>query len=374
MQVPFVDLKTQYDCIKPEIDRAIARVIENARFVLGEEAERFEDNFAEYCGAKCAVGVNSGTSALFLALRAANIGSGDEVITQPNSFIASAAAISHTGAIPVFVDSDSATHLIDVSKIERAITSRTKAIMPVHLYGQVSPMEEICSVAKKHGLFVLEDACQAHGATMGGARAGSLGHAAAFSFYPGKNLGAYGEAGAIVTSDEALAERVRRLRDHGSLEKYVHTEIGYNMRLEGIQAAVLQVKLTHLDEWNEARRAHAARYQELLGSIKGLTLPVTTPGHEHVFHLFVIRSRERDSFQQFLKERGVATLIHYPVPIHLQEAYRHLGLERGSFPQAESAAAEILSLPMYPELTDEQIGYVADTIKDFFAHFRNKTV
>ncbi len=367
MQVSFVDLRAQYARIKPEIDQAIARVIGSAQFVLGEETERFESDFARYCGAAHAVGVNSGTSALFLILKAAGIGPGDEVITQPNSFIASAAAISHTGATPVFVDSDPATHLMVVPKIESAITVRTKAIMPVHLYGQISPMEEIRSIAEKHGLFVLEDACQAHGAKHNGTRAGSFGNAAAFSFYPGKNLGAYGEAGAVVTSDRALAERVRRLRDHGSLEKYVHTEIGYNMRLEGMQAAVLNAKLGYLDEWNDARRAHATRYRELLGDIPGLTLPVAKPENEHVFHLFVVQTPERDALAAYLKERGISTSIHYPVPIHLQEAYRHCGLNVGSFPESESAAREILSLPMYPELSDGEITYVADAIKSFFS-------
>ncbi|MEK7560344.1 MAG: DegT/DnrJ/EryC1/StrS family aminotransferase [Patescibacteria group bacterium] len=366
MNIPFVDLGAQYNRIKPEIDAAIERVVRNSRFVLGEEVERFEADFARYCGAQYAVGVQSGTSALFLALAARGIGPGDEVITQSNSFIATAAAISHTGATPVFVDVDPATGLMDPALIQAAITTRTKAIIPVHLYGQIAPMYDILAVAKRHHLWILEDACQAHGALQNGKRAGSFGDAAAFSFYPGKNLGAYGEGGAVVTSDEALASRIRRLRDHGSPEKYVHAEIGYNMRLEGLAGAVLGVKLAYLDEWNTGRRNNANRYHEMLSGIAGLALPAAVEGNEHVWHLFTILTEQRDELQKFLKERGIATGIHYPIPIHLQKAYVGLGHAHGSFPATERMARETLSLPMYPELTQEQIRYVATAIKEFF--------
>lgn len=365
MNIPFVDLKAQYAVIKEEVDHAIGRVLRETQFVLGPEVERFEQDFAAVSGVKYAVGVNSGTAALFLALLAKGIGRGDEVITQPNSFIATAAAISTTGATPIFVDIDRETHLIDVEKIESAITPQTKAIIPVHLCGQMAPMEKIIEIAYKHDLFVLEDACQAHGAKQKGKSAGSFGHAAAFSFYPGKNLGAYGEAGAVVTNDEGIYHAVQELRDHGSSQKYIHKRIGYNMRMEGIQGAVLNVKLPHLERWNMLRNKHAEYYDRLLIDIPDVTIPVIRAGNEHVFHLYVIRYPKRDALQDFLKKRGIATGIHYPIPIHLQEAYASLNLARGSFLNTEMVAEQILSLPIYPELVDEQIEYVVEQIREF---------
>ena len=364
--VPFVDLKKQYQTIKEEIDEALRSVIENANFILGPSVENFEKKFAEFCGVKYCVGVNSGTAALHLALLAAGIGVGDEVITQPNSFIATAEAVSHTGAKPVFVDINPDTYLMDVSKLEAAITSKTKAIIPVHLYGQVSPMKEILETAKKYNLFVLEDACQAHGATQDGKRVGSFGDAAAFSFYPSKNLGAYGEGGAVVTNNEELAVKIRMLRDHGSSQKYIHNFIGFNMRMEGIQGAVLGIKLQYLDEWNKKRRENAARYFELLQDVPQIKLPVILENNQSNFHLFVIRAERRDDLQKFLKDNGIATGIHYPIPIHLQEAYSTFGWKKGDFPVTEKVADEILSLPMFPEVTEEQILYVSRKIKDFY--------
>lgn len=367
MKIKFVDLAAQYAGIKTEMDEAIARVLKNSSFILGPEVEKFEKDFAKFCGVKYCVGVNSGTSALFLALKAAGIGAGDEVITQPNTFIATCEAVSHTGAKPVFVDIDPRTHLLDPKKIEEKISRRTKAIIPVHLYGRVSPMAEILKIAKGHNLFVLEDACQAHGARQDGKRAGSFGDAAAFSFYPGKNLGAYGEGGAVVTNNVGLAGKIRLLRDHGSPQKYTHDIIGYNMRLEGIQAAVLLVKLRYLEQGNVKRKEHATLYRRLLAGIREIEPPEIVAGNEHVFHLFVICAPKRDELRKFLARQDIETGVHYPKPIHLQKAYNFLGYRMGDFPHAEKAAREILSLPIYPELRPRQIKYITNTIKKFFA-------
>ena len=366
MNVPLVDLKAQYLSIKPEIDAAIQRVIDNTAFIMGDEVAQFEQAFAEYCGVEYAVGVASGTAALFLALLAHGIGPGDEVITTPFTFFATGEAISQVGARPVFVDIDPVTYNIDPNRIEAAITPYTKAIMPVHLYGQPADMDPINAIAEKHGLIVIEDAAQAHGSRYKGQRAGSLGHSACFSFYPSKNLGCYGDGGAVVTNDPKVAEAVAKLRNHGRVTKYEHDELGYGHRLDGIQAAILGAKLPHLDDWNAGRRERAARYDELLAD-----LPVTTPDHlpvtEPVYHCYTIRLEEdvdRDAVVQHLKAQGVGVGVHYPIPLHLQPAYRFLELEPGAYPISEAMASRVLSLPLYAELTDEQQDYVVATLKE----------
>ena len=360
-QVPFVDLAAQYPTIAPEITEAIAKVIQGTDFILGREVSLFEEEFAAYCEAKYAVGMDSGTSALELALRAYEIGPGDEVITAANTFIASALAISHAGAKPVLVDVDPFTYTIDVAGIAKAITPRTKAILPVHLYGHPAHMDPIRQLAEKHGLVVIEDACQAHGARYKGKRAGSLGHAAAFSFYPGKNLGAFGDGGIVVTNDREIANRLEMLRNYGQNEKYHHQFRGYNRRLDTLQAAILRVKLKYLDKWNAARRWNAKLYQESLQGV-GVVTPAEAAGAESVWHLYVIRTENRDMLRESLVNRGVSAGIHYPIPIHLQPAYKDLGHKRGDFPVTEAQAQRILSLPMYAELTPEAIKHVAEGI------------
>jgi len=362
MRVPFLDLKAQYESIREEIDEAVRRVIERTAFAGGPFVAEFERDFAAAVGAEHAIGVSSGTSALWLALVAAGIGPGDEVITVPNTFIATAEAVSFCGATPVLVDVDESTYTMDPALLEGAITPRTKAVIPVHLFGQTADMDPILDIARAHGLMVLEDAAQAHGAGYLGRPAGSMGDAAAFSFYPGKNLGAYGEAGAVVTNDAALAERIRMLRDHGQERKYSHRMVGWNARMDGIQGAVLGVKLRHLDAWNDARRANARLYAEALSGVGGVVPPSEAAGRRHVYHVFAVRVPSRDEVMEQLKAREIGCGIHYPVPVHLQEAYRHLGLEKGSFPVAERCAAEFLSLPMFPELTSDQIAYVAGEV------------
>ena len=366
MNIPFVDLRAQHLALKSEIDEAIARVIENSSFILGREVERFEREFAAYIGARFCVGVSSGTAALQLALIALGIGPGDEVIVPANTFFATAEAVSNVGARPVFVDADPAAYTIDVGKIEAAINARTRAIIPVHLYGQPADLDPILELGKRYGLLVIEDAAQAHGARYRGKKVGSFGVVSCFSFYPGKNLGAFGEGGAVLTDDAEIARRVAMLRDHGSERKYHHELIGYNLRMEGIQGAVLSVKLGYLDQWNELRRAHAALYGELLQGTP-LILPKEMPYAYHVYHLYVVQSEARDALRAALTEAGVQTGIHYPVPIHLQPAYRSLGHRRGDFPEAERQAERVLSLPIYPELTAEQIARVAEVCREFFA-------
>ncbi len=356
--IPLLDLKAQYRTIKSELDTAVIRVLENAQFILGPEVAAFEQEFAAYCGAAEAVGVNSGTSALHLALLAAGIGPGDEVITSPFTFVATAAAIVYTGARPVFVDIDPASFNIDVQRIEPAITPRTKAIMPVHLFGQPADMDPIMDIARRHGLVAIEDAAQSHGAEYKGRRAGSIGDMGCFSFYPGKNLGACGEGGAVVTNSAAYARKIRMLRDWGCERKYVHELKGYNYRMEGMQGAILRVKLRHLETWTETRRAHAARYGELLKDC-GVRLPQVMPYARHVFHVYTIRAADRDVLRAELLQREIHTGVHYPVPVHLQPAYADLGYTRGAFPVAEQAAAEVLALPIYPEMTDAQLEEVA---------------
>ena len=364
MKINFVDLQRQYRSIKSEIDEGIFRVLENTSFILGPEVSRFEGNFAAYCGVQHAVGVNSGTSALFLALSAFDIGRGDEVITAANTFVATVEAIIYTGATPVLIDIDEDTYNMDPDKIEAAITERTKAIMPVHLYGQPAEMDRIMDIAAARGLMVIEDAAQAHGAKYRGARTGSFGKCGCFSFYPGKNLGAYGEGGAIVTDDGELAEKLRMLRDHGQAKKYQHQVVGYNMRLEGFQGAVLDVKLRKLDEWNSARRNNAALYSSQLAESEVIT-PKAPEHVEPVYHLYIIRTKKRDELQAHLQSKSIATGLHYPIPIHLQEGYTHLGYREGDFPVTERCAAEILSLPMFAELTGEEIAEVAREINAF---------
>jgi dTDP-4-amino-4,6-dideoxygalactose transaminase len=359
--IPIIDLKAQHQAIQAELDAAIARCLANTSFILGPDVAAFEADFAKYCESSAAIGVNSGTSALHLALLAVGVGPGDEVITTPYTFIATASAIDYCGAKPVFVDIDPRTFNIDPSKIEPAITPRTRAILPVHLYGQCADMQPILEIARRRGLRVIEDACQAHGATYAGRRAGSLGDAGCFSFYPAKNLGACGEGGAVTTSNPEIEKKVRMLRDWGQSKKYTHELRGYNYRLEGIQGAILGVKLKHLERWTERRRAIAARYDAALSGL--VKTPLAVPGNRHVYHIYCLRMPQRDRSAETLKQRGIATAIHYPTPLHLQPAFRHLGQGPGSFPHAEQAAAEVVSLPIYPEMTDAQVEEVIEAVK-----------
>ncbi len=365
MKVPFLDLKAQYQAIGEELREAVREVMEQTAFAGGPFVEKFEKEFAAFCGCAFALGVSSGTSALWLALRALEVGPGDEVITVPNSFIATAEAISFCGATPLFVDVDERTYTMDPALLEQAITPKTKAVIPVHLFGQMADMDPIMEIARGHGLYVIEDACQAHGAEYKGHKAGSIGDAGCFSFYPGKNLGAYGEAGAVVTNNAEVADRIRMLRDHGQEKKYYHRLLGWNDRMDGIQAAILSVKLRYLPEWNRARREHAAHYGRMLFGSQAVITPFEAPYGQHVYHVYAIRSEQRDALMDYLGKRDIHCGIHYPVPIHLQEAYRFLGLPQGSFPVAERCAREFLSLPMYPELTNEQIEYVARAVELF---------
>ena len=361
-KIPFVDLAAQYRGIADEVRAAIEPVMANARFILGEEVRLFEQEFAAYCGAKHAVGVASGTDALYLTLCALGIGPGDEVITQVNTFIATPLSISYTGARPVFVDCDPLTYQMDIKRIEAAITPRTKAIIPVHLYGQPADMDAILAIAKRNNLRVVEDACQAHGAEYRGRRVGVFGDTAAFSFYPGKNLGAYGDGGAITTDNEALAVKLRALREYGQAAKYHHDFKGFNSRLDTLQAAILRVKLKHLPDWTAARQIAAAAYAVALRPI-GIEPPQQVGYGTHVWHLYIIQVAKRAKVQEQLSAAGISTGIHYPIPVHLQKAYADLGYQRGAFPVAEAAADRILSLPMFPELTQEQVRYVVENLK-----------
>jgi dTDP-4-amino-4,6-dideoxygalactose transaminase len=376
--VPFVDLKTQGRGLLPEYQAALASIVERAAYVMGPDLRDFESAFAQSCACPFAVGASSGTDALILAYKAAGIGPGDEVIVPVNTFIATAEAVTHAGGTPVFVDCLPDTANIDPAAVEAAITPRTKAVVPVHLFGQPADMDAITAIAQKHGLVVVEDACQAHGATYKGRPTGSLGTLAAFSFYPGKNLGALGDGGAVTTADGDLAERVRVLRNHGDKSKSEHVEVGYCFRLDNLQAAFLQVKLKHLPEWNKARRAAAKRYDRLLAeafgapgagasSGAGATGPAVIPMSERsdveaVYHLYVVRLDDRDAVRAKLDAAGIGTGVHYPVPIHLQPAYAHLGYKQGAFPVAERLAKHGLSLPMFPEITPEQIDYVVEQL------------
>jgi dTDP-4-amino-4,6-dideoxygalactose transaminase len=355
--VPLVDLKAQYRGIRPEIDSAIARVLESGQFVLGPEVAAFEDEFTAYCDVRHAIAVNSGTSALHLALLAAEIGPGDEVVTVPFTFVATVAAIHYTGATPVFVDIEPRSFTLDPSKLEAAITPRTRAIIPVHLYGQPADMDPILEIARQHRLVVIEDAAQAHGAEYKGRRVGGLGDLGCFSFYPAKNLGAFGEGGLLTTNNPEYARIVRLLRDWGAEHKYRHLLRGYNYRMEALQGAILRVKLRHLEAWTEARRRHAARYDTLLAN-SDVRTPSVMSYARHVYHLYTVRVSRRDAVQQALSADGIQTGIHYPIPVHLQPAYADARYREGAFPAAEQAAQEVLSLPLFPEMTEEQIDAV----------------
>lgn len=362
--IPLVDLKAQYASIKPQMDAAIQRVLDHCGFIMGKEVKTFEEAFAAYCGTEQGVGVASGTAALHLSLLACGVGPGDEVITTPFTFFATGEAISQTGARPVFVDIDPLTYNIDPALIEAAITPRSKVIMPVHLYGQPAEMDPLLDIAEQHGLRVIEDAAQAHGAEYRGRRAGSMSHLACFSFYPSKNLGCYGDGGMIVGNDLDLMERVSKLRDHGRISKYEHGEMGWGYRLDALQAAILGVKLSHLDDWNAARRARAQRYNDLLTDAEVVT-PTELEYVKHIYHCYVIRTPRRDELVEHLKAEGIGVVIHYPLPLHLQPAYEDLGYQPGDFPISEACAREVLSLPMYPELTSEQQERVVEVVKGF---------
>lgn len=363
--INFVDLKRQYRGIKAEVDSAIKRVISSSQFILGNECSEFEKEFAKFVGVKYAIGVGDGSSALELSLVALGIGKGDEVITPANSYIASSTSISITGAKPVLVDCLEDNFNIDTQNLERLITKRTKAILPVHLYGQVANMEVILKLASKYNLYVVEDACQAHGARFKTSAAGSFGDAAAFSFYPGKNLGAYGDGGMVVTNKKHIAEKISLLRNYGQKEKYKHLILGRNSRLDNLQAAILRVKLKRLAKWNAERLANAKLYNKYLEKV-----PVITPkiflNYKHIFHLYVIRAKNRNELAKYLSSKGIVTVMHYPIPIHLQPAYKDLGYKLGDFPVTEKLANEILSLPMYPELKEEEIKYICQQIDSFY--------
>jgi dTDP-4-amino-4,6-dideoxygalactose transaminase len=364
INIPLVDLKAQYRSIQGEIDAAIARVISNTSFIGGKEVRDFETAFAQFQGTKRCVGVASGTVAIYFALRALGIGAGDEVITTPHTFIATIEPLAQIGAIPVFVDIDPVTYNIDPTLIEAAITPRTKAIIAVHLYGQMAPMDAIMAIADKHGLAVIEDAAQAHGAEYQGKKAGQWGHIACFSFYPGKNLGAYGDAGAICTNDDALADWIAKMRDHGRTSKYAHDVLAYGERLDSIQAAILGAKLPHLAEWTRARREIARMYDNALADTQGLSTPVHQPDSQHVYHIYCVRvNGDRDAILSRLKAEGVEGGIHYPIPLHLQAALAHQGGKAGDFPHTEAAAAQILSLPIYPELSSDQFEQVVESLE-----------
>ncbi|MCC6586640.1 MAG: DegT/DnrJ/EryC1/StrS family aminotransferase [Bryobacterales bacterium] len=364
MNVPFLDLKQQYLGIKGEILAAVSNVFESTQFVLGKEVAAFEEEFAAFSGAKYGIAVNSGTSALHLALLAAGVGPGDEVITVPCTFVATVAAVGYTGAKPVFVDVDPVTYTMDPSKIEAAITPRTKAIVPVHLYGNPADMDPILEIARRRGLLVIEDAAQAHGAEYKGRRCGSMGDLGCFSFYPGKNLGAYGEGGLVTTNSPEFTRTIRMLRDWGAEKKYHHLLKGYNYRMEGVQGAVLRVKLRYLEAWTEARRAHALAYRGVLAE-SGLALPTEMADNRHVYHVYAVLTPRRQEFMDSLNSQGVQTGIHYPIPVHLMPAHADLGYGSGSFPVSEHVAAREVSLPMFPEMTGEQIRAVGEAVANF---------
>ena len=364
MNIPLVDLKAQLNNIHDEIAEAINSVIDKTAFILGKEVECFENEFAQYIGTDFCVGVGSGTEALHLALRALGIGQGDEVVTAPNSYIATALAISYVGAKPVFVDIDPETNNIDTHKIEEAITANTKAIIPVHLYGHPAEIDRLIKISKKHNLRIVEDAAQAHGAEFKGKKVGTFGDISCFSFYPGKNLGAYGDGGAVVTDKEEYANTIKTLRNYGESKKYHHEAIGYNSRLDAIQAAILRVKLKYLDEWNQKRLDNAKIYNSYLKSLP-INIPVDKDYAKNVYHLYVIQVKNRDNALEFLRSKGVFASIHYPIPIHLQNAYSSLGYKKGDFPITEKYAQEIISLPMFPELEEDQIKYITETLESY---------
>ena len=369
MNVPLLDLQAQYASLRDDLRPAIERVLESQRFVLGDEVRRLESSVAEYCQARYAVGCASGSDSLLLALMALDVGAGDEIVTTPFSFFATGSCIARLGALPVFVDIDPATYNLDVSQVADVITPRTKAIIPVHIYGQCAEMDPLLALGERHGIPVVEDAAQAIGATDHGRLAGSMGAIGCFSFYPTKNLGGAGDGGIITTNDEQLEQRLKRLRTHGGITEYMHNEVGINSRLDELQAAVLNVKLPHLDTWSNQRAQRAAVYTELLEQANlsfEVTTPFVRPDCRHIFHQYVIRvPRYRDRLMEHLKERGVGTKVYYPIPLHLQECFSYLGYKQGAFPEAERAAAETFALPAYPELSEEQQAYVVDAIKSF---------
>lgn len=362
MKVPFLDLNAQNESIKEELLAGIQAVLDCSAFAGGPFVEAFEDNFARFCQCDHAVGVGTGTAALWMALLGLGVGPGDEVITVPNTFIATAEAITFCGARPVFVDIDEQSYNMDPALLEAAITDKTKAIVPVHLYGQPCDMDPILAIAKRWGLYVVEDACQAHDAEYRGKRAGSMGDAGCFSFYPGKNLGAWGEAGAVVTNNTELADRMRMFRDHGQDKKYYHSMVGWNARMDGIQGAILTIKLKYLPQWTEARRENAKLYQERLDPEGSVIAPIEMAYAKHVYHVYAVRAKNRDALLTGLRDREIFCGIHYPVPVHLQEAYASMGLGPASFPVAEQCAKEILSLPMFPELSPQQIDFVCHAV------------
>jgi dTDP-4-amino-4,6-dideoxygalactose transaminase len=363
MIVPYLDLKTQYATLREEVLEALDRVARNGAYILGEEVQQFEKEFAAFCEVAHCVAVNSGTSALHLALLALGVKAGDEVITTPNTFIATAEAISYVGARPVFVDIDPRTANLDANQIAPAITARTRAILPVHLYGLPAAMDQILEIASQHHLTVIEDACQAHGARYHGKPVGSIGNAAAFSFYPSKNLGAYGEGGGLTTNDPAVAAHARTLRSHGEPRRYAHDEIGYNYRMDGFQGAILRIKLRRLAAWNARRAELAAIYRRILAGAR-VEMQEGGASTDRVYHVFVVYADDRDAVRAKLEERGVQTAIHYPLPIHLQKAYQALGYKRGDFPHAERACERVFGMPIFPELTDEQVTYAAETLRE----------
>ncbi|MBY5868053.1 DegT/DnrJ/EryC1/StrS family aminotransferase [Rhizobium leguminosarum] len=361
--IPFLDIKAQYQSIKGEIDAAVLGVLASGQYVLGDEVAHFEQEFADYCNVKHAIAVNTGTSALHLALLAAGVGPDDEIITVPFTFVATVSAICYTGARPVFVDVEPVTLTMDPAEVEAKITPRTKAIVPVHLYGQMADMDAIKAIAERHGIPVIEDACQAHGAQYKGHRAGSIGLSGCFSFYPGKNLGACGEGGMVVTDDDDQAKTMRMLRDWGQEQRYHHLLKGFNYRMDAIQGAILRVKLRHLEAWTEARRMHARRYSSLLAGSTVLTTPVEAADRRHVYHVYAIRSRDRDGLQRLLSAEGIPSGLHYPIPVHLQKAHADLGYQAGDFPVSEAAAREVLSLPIYPEMPVRHVDQVVAALE-----------
>ena len=361
--LPVVELRAQYAALREEVAQALQEVVDSTLFILGPKVDEFEEAFAAYTGTRYCVGVNSGTSALHLALICADVGAGDEVITVPMTFISTSWAISYVGATPVFVDVDAATYTIDVAQVERKITRKTKALLPVHLYGQPADMEPLLEISERHGIPIIEDAAQAHGAAYFGKRAGAFGVCGCFSFYPAKNLGAYGEGGAVVTNDPQIDARLRALRHHAQSERYYHDELGFNYRMDGFQGAVLSIKLKYLEEWTEQRRLLAARYKERLADLP-LQLPAEAPDRRHVWHLFVILHPERDRIRRELEARGILSSLHYPVPIHLQKAYRHLGHRPGDFPVTEKISRECLTLPLFPEMTAPQQDRVIEALHE----------
>jgi len=365
MKIPFLDIAAQIRPLRTEIDAAISKVIDSTAFAGGSFVEEFESQFATYCDGPFALGVGSGTEAIWLALLAMGVGHGDEVITVPSTFLATAEAITYTGAKPVFVDIHPQTYTMDPALLSQAITPKTKAIIPVHLLGHPADLQPILHIARQHGIFVVEDACQAHGAEYHGKKTGFLADAGCFSFYPGKNLGAFGEAGAVLTNNPDLHEKIRVLRDHGQIKKYHHTMVGWNCRMDGIQAAVLNVKLPHLDHATQLRRQHATTYNQLFAGLENIITPFQAPWVKHVFHIYAIQVERRDALIQFLAHQGIGTGIHYPIPVHLQEAYRHLDYSQGSFPVSEKTSRQFISLPLYPELTVEQIHTVSQAVKNF---------